>query len=101
MDIVLTWGHAKVAISARGTEVAYFERCEQCGQFVGFANHVVYTPYGRSQDIDPPDPMFECLACWDNQEERWRRLTYNISWIKPVVVRDGKREKYLPSEEEQ
>lgn len=69
----------------------FFAKCEQCGRFVGFANYVVYTSYGRSQDVDPPDPVFECLKCWDGQEKKWRCLTYDISWIKPVVVRDGQR----------
>jgi hypothetical protein len=72
----------------------FLAKCEQCGRFIGYNNYVTYTLHGRSQDVDPPDPVFECLKCWDEQEERWRRLTYNISWIKPKIVRNGKTEAY-------
>ena len=78
-----------------------FARCEQCGRFVGYANHVIYSPYGGCLDLDPPDPVFECLKCWDEQGEKWRRLTYDISWTKPVIIRDGQRERFIPSIEEE
>jgi len=78
--------------------MAFFAKCERCGQFIGFANYVIYSPYGSSQDIDPPEPCFECLMCWDGQEEKWRRRTYNVSYIKPRIIRDGQREYYVPAQ---
>lgn len=79
--------------------MGFLEKCVSCGQFIGYENYVCHTPYGHSGQIDPPDPEFECLTCWDNQEEEWRELTYKISWIKPIVVRNGKREPYIPKED--
>lgn len=80
--------------------MAFLAKCEQCGRFIGYANYVTYTPYGGCLDVDPPDPAFECLKCWDGQEEKWRRLTYNISWTKPMIVRNHQREQYIPSIED-
>jgi len=78
--------------------MAFFAKCERCGQFIGFKNYVIHSPYGGPRDIDPPEPRFECLKCWDGQEEKWRRLTYNVSYIKPRIIRDGQREYYVPAQ---
>lgn len=76
----------------------YLEKCCNCGRFIGYDNYVVSTPYGGPTDLDPPDEEYECLKCWDDQEEEWRELTYRISYTKPIVVRDGKKTGYVPKE---
>lgn len=68
----------------------YFEKCVSCGRFIGFDNYVVSAPYGGCEDLEPPDDEYECLRCWDKQSEEMRELTYRTSYIKPIVVRDGK-----------
>jgi hypothetical protein len=75
----------------------FFEKCVQCGCFVGFKNYVVSAPYGSYGDLEPPDDEYECLRCWDEQDEEWRALTYKVSYIKPVVVRNGVETRYVPS----
>ena len=36
-------------------------RCGHCGQFCIIADE--YTPWGRSQDTEPPDVVLLCAAC--------------------------------------
>lgn len=72
--------------------------CIGCGQPIEFESHVCYTLYGHP-DADPPDATRECLTCWDGHAEKYREHTYRASWIKPVVVRNGKVEPYIPKED--
>lgn len=73
--------------------------CIGCGQPIGFENHVCYTLYGYPDADPPPDTTNECLACWDSHEEKYREDRYGASWIKPMVVRNGKVEPYIPKED--
>lgn len=72
--------------------------CIACGRPIEFENHVCYTLYGHP-DADPPDATRECLVCWDGHEEKCREHTYRASWIKPMVVRNGKCVPYIPKED--
>ncbi len=68
----------------------YALHCGSCGKFVGYQNYVTYTLYGGACDLEPPDPEFECLPCWDEQDNKWRELTRRVSWRGPSIVRNGR-----------
>lgn len=73
--------------------VYYNARCVFCNLFMSYddmANSsVAYTPYGSSQDYEPPDEEWGHLQCWTDRGEKWRQLTYSVSWCKPMINEDG------------
>lgn len=74
----------------------YFEKCASCGRFIGYDNYVVSAPYGTYTDIDPPDEEYVCLRCWDSWDEARKELHYNTSYLKPLIIRGGEKERYIP-----
>jgi len=73
----------------------YLEKCCSCGRFIGYDNYVVSAPYGTYTDLDPPDDEYVCLRCWDNWDELRKKLHYNTSYLKPMIIRNGKKEHYI------
>jgi hypothetical protein len=71
-----------------------FEKCKRCGQYIGFENHVVSSPYGGVLDYEPPDFEFICLECWDGI--RNKKSFWATRFTKPVIVRNGVKYHYDP-----
>lgn len=62
-------------------------RCEVDGRFISAKReYLTYTPFGGPLDIEPADPIFMHLRCWDRMSNRERSTIRRISWEGPTVT---------------
>lgn len=78
------------------TKVSFWEKCTDCGQFIGFKNYVVSSPMGSHSDLEPPECEFLCLPCWDFSDRKAKELLYKVSYLKPIILREGVRKVWTP-----
>jgi len=71
-------------------------QCYFCSRFLSYremSNHSVnWTPYGGSEDEEPPDAEWAHVACWNNQADSRKLFLHNNAWIKPEVRVDANQE---------
>jgi hypothetical protein len=61
-------------------------RCDICGRFIGFDSpRYSWTPYGGSQDLEPPEDEHSHKKCFEDNEEKWKNLIIKTSWVKPYL----------------
>ena len=61
-------------------------KCDICSKFMSFNTGYIWTPYGNSTDMEPPDPEYAHIKCYENLSERQKNLIIKTSWIKPVIM---------------
>lgn len=68
--------------------------CVVCGRFVGWRkSRIAYTPFGGALDLDPPDPRFMHMACWDKLSDREHEFYRSPSWyFIPASIEEGSDE---------
>jgi len=73
----------------------WIRQCSECGKFVGCkdADAVVYTPYGTCLDIEPPDELAICGACWRGTTDVERKALGRSVWIPPTPYAPQEQEK--------
>jgi len=76
--------------------MSFWEKCIDCGRIIGFENYMVSSLMGSYGDLEPPEPDFLCLTCWDSYAHKDKNLLYNVSYLKPLIWRDGVKYRYLP-----
>lgn len=64
-------------------------RCNECGRFVKWNNHITYTPYGITGVLEPPEPVYLHPECYKKLD---KELLNRSSWIKPHQVKQKKKE---------
>lgn len=66
--------------------VHYNEPCNICGLFMSYEdmrNGISWTPFGNSNDLEPPDEEFAHHECWEDADESRKRLICGLAWVKP------------------
>jgi hypothetical protein len=69
-------------------------RCDQCGQFISYADMGagrawVWTPHGGPLDVDPPDDRWAHDRCWTVAKPEERALIQSIAWQGPCRTGAG------------
>ena len=68
-------------------------RCDICNKFMNPENgFYVWTPYGNSTMLEPPEREYAHIECYENLKEKDRDLIIQTSWIKPSITK--RRYKY-------
>ena len=57
--------------------------CGECGRFVSWHKNVSYVPYGSSSDLEPPDPEYFHVECYEALDENRKSTIQAISWMGP------------------
>lgn len=73
-------------------------RCRFCCLFIGYddlGDAIQYTPYGRPQDLEPPDPEFIHRECWEDADDDRCRSVARTAWRAPEEVREYGYPKHL------
>lgn len=74
--------------------MSFFEKCVECGCFIGIKNHVISSLMGSYGDLEPPEFDFLCLTCWDSKDSKNKDLLYKVSYLKPIIWRNGIKYRY-------
>jgi hypothetical protein len=46
----------------------------------------IWTPYGGSADLEPPDDEWVCDKCWQQMDAHSKEILYSAMWRKPFRV---------------
>jgi len=69
----------------------YTFNCTICGRFISYRkSYYVWTPYGSSNSIEPPDEEYAHKECYEKQDIS---LIERTSWIKPYYINNLKLER--------
>jgi hypothetical protein len=69
----------------------YKLKCDICGRIMSWkTSYYVWTPYGNSNDIEPPEEEHAHKKCFDNYDIA---LIQRTSWIPPYFVNNLKLER--------
>lgn len=72
--------------------------CYFCGRFMSYFDMewaVYWTPFGGSQDLEPPENDIAHHRCWRLETEEKKKAIRYISWSKPLrVISKDKYRKY-------
>ena len=56
-------------------------------------SYYVWTPYGLSNAVEPPDEEHAHKECYES--DKWKNLITKTSYMKPYFVNNLKRQRFL------
>ena len=64
--------------------------CCECGKWVGWKKgYMTFTPFGSVLDMEPPDPQFMHLSCWEKLDEKHRSYFTKWAWCPAQIIKPG------------
>lgn len=67
------------------TKKSYNLRCFYCGKFCSAENLFVYTPWGSTLDLEPPEDEYICRKCLTPEEKKLLLTMWHP--VQPLIGR--------------
>ena len=62
-------------------------KCDYCGRILAMKGpYYEWWPYGKPEDLDPPEAEHACEGCWNGMGKKFQDLIFLTAHLKPRKV---------------